>query len=160
MMSFLASFSLRGQKIKQGRRPVTQQDVFMFEAIVGKAADLPPSPAEEPANPQSTSEPSGPTIQAVVHRAWKPRVAQISVRLRAIYEHGIAHNAKHPQVAEWLRHLSDQAFKRIDQAGVRLSAARPSNRRRVEAREVMSIRPMTPESSDYKRIATSGNVAA
>jgi len=60
--------------------------------------------------------------------------------------------AKQPQVAGWLRHISVEAFKRLDQAQMRLSSGRDGyNRRRVQSREVMSIRPV--EEHDYKRVA-------
>ena len=44
-----------------------------------------------------------------------------------------------------------QAVKHLDQAQMRLSGRGSYNRRRVQSREVMSIRPA--EERDYKRVA-------
>lgn len=150
MMSFFASLYSRGRKARVGKRTTTPHDVFMFEAIVGKPTDL---PATDTAPSAKDEKPTGPAIPAVVKRAaWKPAMANLSVKLRAMYDHGMSQ--KRPQVADWLRHLSDQAAKRIDQAQARLNTTRPdSKRRRVEAKELLSIRPTDPQSRTYKHVA-------
>jgi hypothetical protein len=81
--------------------------------------------------------PAPQTISAIARRVLAPDVAQLSLRLREMCEMGIANGVKRPQMADWLRHVSDEAFKRLDQAQARLSQSRSIvTRRRVEAREV------------------------
>ncbi|HWE01416.1 MAG TPA: hypothetical protein VG326_03325 [Tepidisphaeraceae bacterium] len=114
------------------RRTVTDEDLRLYRAITGSSphpADMKFAPPVEIPAPQ--------TISAIARRVLAPDVAQLSLRLREMCEMGIANGVKRPQMADWLRHVSDEAFKRLDQAQARLSQSRSIvTRRRVEAREV------------------------
>jgi hypothetical protein len=118
----------------------------MYAAILGK-----PVMTETPVAVQSGPAGASPTVQALARWAWAHGVGQVTQGLRLAWGLGSA-AAKQPQVAGWLRHLSEEAARHIDQAQVRLGSGRQGgNRRRVQAREVLSIRPV--EQQDYKRAA-------
>ena|SRR5665213_3024968 len=123
--------SSRSNDSRKGRRPVRDEDLRLYSAIIGKSAEL-----TDPKLQIAAEVAAPPTIGAIAKRVLAPDVAQLSVKLREICEMGIANGVKRPQMADWLRHVSDQAFRRIDQAQVRLSQSRPANRRRVVAREI------------------------
>lgn len=126
--------------------PVRPADLSMYAAILGKpVVTETPVPADPPRTAANL-----PALQSLARRAWARGVGQITERLRAIWGVGAA-AAKQPQVAGWLRHLSEEAYKRFDQAQMRLTTSHDTyNRRRVESREVMSIHPVERE---YKRVA-------
>jgi hypothetical protein len=134
---------------RKTRRPVRHEDLRLYSAITGKSAEISKLKSESPAElkSESVAEASAPqTIGAIAKRVLAPDVVQLSLKLREICELGIANGVKRPQMADWLRHVSEEAFRRLDQAQVRLSQSRPAaNRRRVEAREVhIQANPPTP----------------
>jgi hypothetical protein len=133
-MNFAASLYLRKPRPKARRRQFSQDDLFMFEAIVGKPAQV--FPADEAA----ASLPQGGEPIPTVARRWNP--ADLTGRLRTMCGQTLGHGIK-PHVTDWLRQISGQALARLDEAQARLSAARtPGNRRRVIAREVKLGRPI------------------
>ena len=148
-MDTLASLYSRGHRAESNPRPARQHDLFMYQLILGKPVEIvPPTSAE----PQAAA--LRPSVRSLVRRAWTQSV-QISHRLRQMWRQRRAEPETQPQVqpqmAGWLRHLSEEAFRRLDEAQVRLSQPRHRQaRRRVESREVMSIRPVE---HDYKRVA-------
>ena len=44
-----------------------------------------------------------------------PDVSQVTLRLREIWETGIANGLKRQQISDWVRHVSDEAFKRLEE---------------------------------------------
>ena len=60
-------------------------------------------------------------------------------------------SVKKPEIADWLRHVSDEAAKRIDEAHVRMSTDQSEPwRRRVVSRELLSVQPAD---ESYKDVA-------
>jgi hypothetical protein len=133
-------------------RPARPEDMFMYQAILGKTVEIEP----EQDRPAWYGDWRG--VQSFARRAWAGSVSQIT-RIRGLLWNGTTGTAEceteetqQPPVAGWLRTLSEEAFKRLDQAHTRLRDSRHGPiRRRVESREVMSIRPV--EEHDYKRVA-------
>lgn len=132
------------------RRRATTQDVLVYEAIVGqwgKGASAGLRVADESVEP----------VQAAARRAWPADVAQVSERVRQIFEMGIANGVKKPEMAQWLRHMSGEAFRRLEEAQARLSTARRSiNARRVEARV---IRPAVLRPHEYQHATPAETIA-
>ena len=129
------------RQYRKGARPVTREDVRVYEAIVGRRSNI------SAGGPGSRSQ----AIHTFVIRAWPADMSQVSRRLREMCQLGIAHGVKKPQMAQWLRQMSDEAFKRLDEAHQRLASTRAAViSKRVEAREV-------PQNADsfqpYKRVA-------
>ena len=114
----------------------------MYEAILGKAVEI------KPRGEEGSSFDSAAAMSAF-RRVWSRSVGTISHRLRGLWSHTVPQQMKQQPMAGWLRYLSEEAAKRIDEAQARLSSSR--GRRRVQSREVMSIRPV--DVSDYKRVA-------
>ena len=129
-MNFGASPRSRTPRRQMGRRQLTQQDLVMYEALIGRAVELTPEPVAAAQLPKGMAP-----IRTVASR-WKPTVTDLTVRLRAMYAQSINQNMK-PQVTDWLRHMSEAAMKRLDEAHVRLNASRTqTNRRKVVAWEI------------------------
>jgi hypothetical protein len=125
-------------------RRVREEDLTLYQAIVGKPPVLDELPPESPA-PQPLRLATQP------QRTWSPVV--LSIRLRVICNQHIADHVTRPELADWLRHVTGEAFRRLDQAQARLAAARPAPaaRRKVESRPIEPTMHLTPR--QYNRVA-------
>jgi hypothetical protein len=129
-----------------GRRAACPNDLFMYQFILGKPVHIKQPDGEEPA-PDATPA----SFQELTRKAWAASVGQITHQLRKLWRQRHAPAELQPQVVGWLRHISGQAFRRLDEAQVRLSNSRTgAGVRRVQSREVMSIRPADPRERDYQ----------
>ena len=105
-------------QVKVMRRRLLQHDLDMFAALSGHTprTDLPEEPHEE-------------AVRVPTAAKAKPWSASV---LAGYLEHipvpKIAVRAVSPEVAEWMRRLSNQALERLQQAQARLNASRPSAR--------------------------------
>jgi hypothetical protein len=153
-MNLPASIYSRRTRRDNIRRPVCQQDLFMYEALVGKPAEFSTRPVQA-----EVAIPAGATPTPTVARRWKPNMSQVTVRLRSMYEQGLAASVKRPQVADWLKNLSEHAFSRLDEAQTRINATRRTGTDQHSAeRVILTIRPedvtdRTETTVPYKRVA-------
>ena len=143
-MSRSMSLFSRKPRVRARTRPVREEDLTVYQAIVGKPPILDQTPQESPA-------PAPLRLSADRGRSWSPMV--LSLRLRVICRQGIADHVSRPELADWLRHVTGEAFRRLDQAQARLAASRfaPIARRKVESRPVEPTMHLSPR--QYNRVA-------
>ncbi|HZL36012.1 MAG TPA: hypothetical protein VFC78_11920 [Tepidisphaeraceae bacterium] len=142
----------RDARAMEVRRRVDQQDLSLFEAIAGKQPEydeavLAVYHAKAAVQAPELAERRRP------HRTSSLASLKLSLRLREWCEQG-ANRVSRPIVADWLRHVSDEAFTRLEQAQARLSAARPRVPANVRAVEAPPITPnITAHPHPYMRVA-------
>lgn len=115
----------RTSQVKVMRRRVMQQDLDMFAAIAGRKPELPPD--EEP-------------VEQAVKVATAARAKPWSATVLAGYLNNfrvprVANRVVSPEVADWVRKLSNHALGRLQEAQDRLTAARGPVRLRPERPE-------------------------
>ena len=114
--------------VKAARRRIHQHDLDMYAAIAGQAPAMPP-PRPAPPPPSALAAPAAQT--------WSPLV--LCTYLRQAWQHRLAGYARRqPEVADWVRKLSDQAIERLQQAQARLAAAK-ARRAREAGKPVDSV---------------------
>lgn len=118
------------------QRKVTGQDFNLFHAIVGTQPILEPKEAER----NAAEAMSAPLVEAAGEGViLKPRLPgrnrakpQAAVRpemlkqIRRACQKGISVRVKRPDMAAWLRRVSDHAFQRLEEAQMRLLSSRSS----------------------------------
>jgi hypothetical protein len=158
-MNFVDSLYKRKPRRHVFSGHLTQQDLFIYEAIVGKPALPPRTSALATALPPTLAPIYEPI--PITARRWKPVVADLTVRLRTMFEANI-NQALKPQVSDWLRNMSEEAIKRLDQAQIRLHGMKkPTGRNVVAAKEAIPNARVTAtrihggeeSTSEYKRAA-------
>jgi hypothetical protein len=107
---------LGATQIKVVRRRVLQHDLDMYAAISGKAPGMPPAeaPVEEEVEVSTAARAkpwSASVLANYLGNFTMPRIAVRVVR---------------PEVADWMRKLSNHALERLQEAQERLASARES----------------------------------
>jgi hypothetical protein len=130
----------RDARLQAVRRPASGADMTMYQAILGKAPVI-----EENAAPKKKTALA--RRQQPPAKSWSPLV--LSNRLREMCRERFAVRPlgqRRPDVADWLRYVSDEAIRRLEQAHARISSSRPrANRRKtVQSREVASKQNVLP----------------
>lgn len=124
-------YSPAAQK-RASRRPVTQDDLVIYEAIIGKLAKMRRAANGEDPEPHQSAR-----LYSVAEQAWSADLARVTDKLREICEAGLAGGIRTPHLVDWIRQMSNEAFNRLEEAQARLAAARNQGlRRRVWARPV------------------------
>jgi hypothetical protein len=109
---------LNNTQIKVTRRRVLQHDLDMYAAISGKPPAV--SPAEEPVVEELEVK------TAAKAKPWSAMV--LANYLGNLSMPKIAVRVVRPDVADWMRKLSNHALERLQEAQDRLAAARDPNR--------------------------------
>jgi hypothetical protein len=111
------------------RRRVSGTDLNLFNAIVGEHPILPPAAAEraaaqrlEDATLAQAQKQQRPRPRYKI--AIPPAAPAMIKQIRAACHRGISLRVKRPDVAHWLRSVSDQVLHRLEEAQARLTAAR------------------------------------
>src|SRR5437588_11530274 len=100
--------------VRAARRRIHQHDLDMYAAIAGQLPAMPP-PQPQLASETALAAPAPPT--------WSPLV--LCAYLRQACQHRLAGYARRqPEVADWVRKLSDQAMERLQQAQARIAATK------------------------------------
>jgi len=100
--------------VRAARRRIHQHDLDMYAAIAGQPPAMPP-PQPQQASETALVAPAAPT--------WSPLV--LCAHLRQAWHQRLAVYARRqPEVADWVRKLSDQAIERLQQAQARLAVAK------------------------------------
>ncbi|HEY2589472.1 MAG TPA: hypothetical protein VGI81_27245 [Tepidisphaeraceae bacterium] len=115
----------RTSQVKVMRRRVMQQDLDLFAAIAGRKPELPPD--EEPV------EQAVKVATAAKAKPWSAAV--LAGYLNNFRVPRVANRVVSPEVADWVRKLSNHALGRLQEAQDRLTAARGSARMRQERSE-------------------------
>lgn len=116
-MQFLVNAFPIPTEVKVVRRRVLQHDLDMYAAISGKSPGMP-----APAGEESIKVPT-----AARARPWSPAVlAGYLTGLGVPRRLGIG--AVKPEVADWVRRLSNHALERLQEAQSRLATSRPTAR--------------------------------
>jgi hypothetical protein len=118
-MQFLVNAFPVPTQVKVVRRRVLQHDLDMYAAISGKSPGMPSAP---PAGEEPIKVPA-----AARARPWSPAVlATYLTGLGVPRRLGI--RAVKPEVADWVRRLSNHALERLQEAQGRLTTSRPTAR--------------------------------
>jgi hypothetical protein len=108
----------KATQVKVVRRRVLQHDLDMYSAIAGKPADM--SPARE------STEEAIKVSTAARAKPWSSAV--LANYLGNLTMPKLAVRVVRPEVADWVRRLSNHALERLHEAQERLAASRPSER--------------------------------
>ncbi len=115
------------------QRRVTGHDFNLFAAIVGSQPIMEPKAAEQAANEEMAAEPPAPAHSSVTIRIRKelasiprPKISAtaLAAQVRDLCERKIARRVARPQMADWIRQMSDGAVRRIEEAQARLASYR------------------------------------
>lgn len=102
------------QRYQLSGRPVTRDDVRLYEAIIGRRSNV------KAGGPGSRSE----ALRTSTTRVWPVDMADITHRLREMCDFGLAQGVNRQHMAQWLRQMSDEAFRRLEEAQARIAATR------------------------------------
>lgn len=117
-MQFLVNAFPTATRVKVMRRRVLQHDLDMYAAISGKSPGIRPAPA-------------APEQSLKVHTSARAKPWSASVLANCLTHLGRPRQAVRvgrPEVADWVRRLSNQALERLQEAHGRLDASRQSTR--------------------------------
>jgi len=128
------------------QRRVTGQDFNLFAAIVGSQPIMEPKAAELAAIEEMAAESAAPMPSSVTMRLRKElaslppaniSASALAAQVRHLCERRIARRIAPPQMAGWIRQMSNGAVRRIEEAQARLASYRirverqRANQRRV-----------------------------
>lgn len=130
--------------VRQVIRRTTGTDFNLFNAIVGADAIMEPTVAERAASEvlAAAPPPPPPTLKSKIRAELNKlpnhtRSAKtIASQVREICERRISMHVNRPQMAEWLRHVSAQAIRRLEEAHARLNSRRIQPEHSHEQRRV------------------------
>ncbi|HEX5243893.1 MAG TPA: hypothetical protein VFW23_11575 [Tepidisphaeraceae bacterium] len=130
--------------VRQVIRRTTGTDFNLFNAIVGADSIMEPTVAERAAIEvlAAVPPPPPPTLKSKIRKelANLPSptrsAASLASQVREICERRITLHVSRPQMAEWLRHVSTQAIRRLEEAHARLNSRRIQPERPQEQRRV------------------------
>jgi hypothetical protein len=112
-------------------RRVTGHDFNLFHAIVGTQPIMAPRAAEQAVISAMAALPPAPADATALKKLKLPSIprpawsaAAFAAQVRDFCERELRGRVNRPNMAHWMRHVSDEAIKRIEEAQARLASRR------------------------------------